>query len=61
MNPAALQSEENRQMRIASWRDNTHPSSKSFPGDPRRIEEQRAAPAELSPLGRKLLGIDGWN
>jgi len=61
MNPAALQSEENRQMRIASWRDNTHPSSKSFPGDPRRIEEQRAAPAELSPLGRKLLGIDRWN
>jgi len=60
MNPAALQTEENRQMRVDCWSNNTHPASKSFPGDPRRIEEQRAAPAELSDLGRRLLGIDRW-
>src|SRR5438067_7068632 len=55
MNPAAGQTEENRQARIECWRNNTHPSSKSFPGDPRRIEEQRSDPAELTSLGRKLL------
>ncbi len=61
MNPAALLSEENRQSRIDSWRTNTHPAAKSFPGDPRRIEEQRPAPAELTSLGRRLLGIDRWD
>jgi hypothetical protein len=60
MNPAPLQSEEGRQARIDCWRNNTHPLSKSFPGDPRRTEEQRPAPAELSELGRKLLGVDRW-
>jgi ectoine hydroxylase-related dioxygenase (phytanoyl-CoA dioxygenase family) len=60
MNPAAQQSEENRQMRIDCWRNNTHPAAKAFPGDARRIEEQRAAPAELSDLGRRLLGLDRW-
>ena len=60
-NPAALLSEENRQSRIDSWRTNTHPAAKSFPGDPRRIEEQRPAPAELTSLGRRLLGIDRWD
>jgi len=61
MNLAAGQTDENRQARIECWRNNTHPSAKSFPGDPRRIEEQRSAPAELTDLGRKLLGIDRWN
>ena len=31
-----------------------------FPGDPRRIEEQYGKTAELTPLGRKLLGLDRW-
>ncbi len=61
MNPAADQTEENRQAGIECWRNNTHPSAKAFPGDPRRTEEQRSAPAELTDLGRKLLGIDRWN
>jgi ectoine hydroxylase-related dioxygenase (phytanoyl-CoA dioxygenase family) len=61
MNPAAEVTEETRQARIECWQANTHPQSKSFPGDPRRIEEQRSAPAELTDLGRKLLGLDAWN
>jgi len=60
MNPAADLSEASREQRIACWRNNTHPAAKAFPGDPRRIEEQRAAPAELTDLGRKLLGLDPW-
>ncbi len=61
MNPAAGQTEENRQRRISCWRNNTPPPTKAFPGDPRRIEEQRPAPAELTDLGRKLVGLDLWN
>jgi len=60
MNPAAHTTDETRQARIECWQANTHPPSKSFPGDPRRIEEQRSAPAELSDLGKKLLGLDAW-
>jgi ectoine hydroxylase-related dioxygenase (phytanoyl-CoA dioxygenase family) len=61
MNPAADLSDESHVQRIACWRNNTHPAAKAFPGDPRRIEEQRAAPAELTDLGRKLLGLDPWD
>jgi ectoine hydroxylase-related dioxygenase (phytanoyl-CoA dioxygenase family) len=61
MNPSAQMTEETRLARIDCWRNNTHPASKSFPGDRRGIEEQRTAPARLTDLGRKLLGIDPWN
>jgi ectoine hydroxylase-related dioxygenase (phytanoyl-CoA dioxygenase family) len=60
MNPAQEDDEERRRQRIDCWRNNTHPAARAFPGDPRRIEEQRPAPAELTDLGRKLLGIDRW-
>src|SRR5262249_9659411 len=60
MTPAAHTTDETRQARIECWQANTPPPSKSFPGDPRRIEEQRSAPAELTDLGKKLLGLDAW-
>jgi len=59
MNPAGTD-ETSRQERIHAWQTNTHPSGAPFPGDPRRVEEQRTARAELTPLGRKLLGVDLW-
>jgi len=46
--------------RVNLWRNNLPPSGKAFPGDPRRIEEQRTQPAELTPLGRRLIGLDRW-
>jgi Phytanoyl-CoA dioxygenase (PhyH) len=50
-----------RELRVDSWRTNTPPPfSKYFRGDTRRIEEQRGEPAKLTPLGRKLLGLDSW-
>ncbi|MBV9354615.1 MAG: phytanoyl-CoA dioxygenase family protein [Chloroflexi bacterium] len=61
MNPASQLSEESRQARIESWRHNAPAPGRAFPGDARHIEEQRTAPAELSKLGRRLLGIDRWN
>ena len=48
------------QTRINSWQKNTPPPNPFFPGDPRRIEEQREQPAHLTALGRKLLGMEHW-
>lgn len=60
MSPAAEDDEEARQARIAMWRDRKPPTGFAFPGDPRRLEEQHGTTAELTPLGRKLLGLDRW-
>lgn len=48
-----------RQERIECWRTNAPPSDWAFPGDPRRIERSKPS-AMLTPLGRKLLGLDEW-
>ncbi len=60
MSPAREQDTALRERRINSWRANTTPGGRYFPGDPRKIEEQRSEPAHLTPLGRKLLGLDSW-
>jgi ectoine hydroxylase-related dioxygenase (phytanoyl-CoA dioxygenase family) len=60
MMPAEENNEPLRQWRITSWRDRKAPEGYAFPGDPRNWEQTRYATAELSPLGRKLLGIDSW-
>jgi hypothetical protein len=49
-----------REERVAAWRGNAPGPGTSFYGDARRIEEQRPAPAELTQLGRHLLGLDAW-
>lgn len=59
--PAREQDEEYRQYRINCWQQRLHPKGDPFPGDPRRIEETRGATAVLTPLGRKLLGLDRWD
>lgn len=59
MNPVG--DEKTRQARVACWQEHTHPGWGSFRGDPRRVEEQRTEPASLTPLGRKLLGVDSWD
>lgn len=49
-----------RDERVAVWREMRKPPSGAFPGDPRDWERQRYGPAQLSPLGRRLLGVDTW-
>lgn len=60
MMPAQEDNEALRQWRIASWRDRIAPEGYAFPGDPRKWEQTKYGTAELSPLGRKLLGLDPW-
>ena len=52
--------EEYRRKRIEAWRNRTSPGGPAFPGDPRGVERERYRTAELTPLGRCLLGVDEW-
>jgi ectoine hydroxylase-related dioxygenase (phytanoyl-CoA dioxygenase family) len=59
MRPARPEDENSRQKRIHLWKDREEPPSRAFPGDPRGWEKERPL-AELTPLGKKLLGLDAW-
>lgn len=60
MSPARYDDETRRQQRIARWRERRAPSAQWVGDDPRRFEELHGRTAELTPLGRKLLGLDPW-
>jgi hypothetical protein len=60
MMPAEEENETLRQWRINSWRDRIAPEGYAFPGDPRKWEQTKYQRAELTPLGKKLLGLEKW-
>lgn len=60
MMPAEPENEALLQWRIHSWKNRVAPEGYAFPGDPRNWEQTRYGRAQLSPLGRKLLGLDPW-
>lgn len=60
MMPAQEDNEALRQWRITSWRDRKAPEGYAFPGDPRGWEQTRYPTAELTDLGKKLLGLERW-
>jgi hypothetical protein len=60
MMPAQEDNEELRQWRINSWKDRRAPEGYAFPGDPRGWEQTKYQTAVLSPLGKKLLGLEKW-
>jgi ectoine hydroxylase-related dioxygenase (phytanoyl-CoA dioxygenase family) len=60
MFPAREDDEALRQERITSWRERLPRQGFAFPGDPRNWEVAHGVTAELTPLGRKLLGLDRW-
>ncbi len=60
MMPAETDNESLRQWRIRSWKDRIAPEGFAFPGDPRNWEKQRYQTADLSELGKKLLGLEKW-
>ena len=59
MSPCQPPSVEACESRVAMWRERSHPVGTAFPGDDRQKERDRPS-AELSDLGRKLLGVDSW-
>ncbi|SEO40989.1 phytanoyl-CoA dioxygenase family protein [Mucilaginibacter sp. OK283] len=59
MMPAQEDNEELRQWRINSWRSREAMQGYAFPGDPMEREKQNPV-AELSDLGKKLLGLERW-
>ena len=58
--PADWANVEKREDRISTYRERSIPTGSAYPGDPRGREQERP-PAELTPLGRKLLGLDPWH
>jgi ectoine hydroxylase-related dioxygenase (phytanoyl-CoA dioxygenase family) len=55
----AREDEEARQVRIKGWQERR--PAPNWPGDSRDWEHAHQPPAELTGLGRKLLGVDLWN
>jgi ectoine hydroxylase-related dioxygenase (phytanoyl-CoA dioxygenase family) len=49
-----------REDRILRWQERLPPDATWAPGDPREWEQKHGKTAELTPLGRKLLGMDAW-
>jgi hypothetical protein len=60
MMPAEEENEQLRQWRVSAWKERRAPEGYAFPGDPRKWEQTKYQVAELTPLGRKLLGLDRW-
>ena len=61
MTPVNYHTQEERDFRVNVWRNNLVPYNQNDYGDdPRKIEVSKKAPAELTELGRKLLGDLPW-
>lgn len=60
MHPAESKNTAEKAERVRLWRDIEPPVRPDFPGDPRNWEKQYLAPAKLTELGKKLLGIQDW-
>ena len=59
MSPAPENGGAARQQRIECWQER-RPAA-NWPGDPRDWEHNHQQPAQLTQLGRKLLGVDSWD
>lgn len=61
MTPVDYHAQEERDFRVKVWRNNLVPYNQNEYGeDPRKIEVSKNIPAELTELGRKLLGDLQW-
>ncbi len=61
MFPTRQEDESLRQDRIYRWQNLLPPTGRWVIGDERNWEQTHLKPAQLSPLGRKLLGLDRWD
>jgi hypothetical protein len=60
MFPAQENNQELRETRIQSWQERIKPEGSAFPGDPRNWEQVKYDRAQLTELGKKLLGLKNW-
>lgn len=60
MMPAEEDNVSLRTWRINSWKNRLAPEGYAFPGDPRNWEQTKYKKADLSDLGKKLLGLQAW-
>lgn len=60
MMPAEEDNEPLKEWRINSWKNRVAPTGYAFPGDPRDWERTKYKTADLSELGKKLLGLEKW-
>ena len=60
MMPAEPENELLKNWRINSWKNRIAPEGYAFPGDPRNWEQTKYDEAELTDLGKKLLGLNDW-
>ena len=60
MMPAEEENKSLKEWRINSWKERIAPEGYAFPGDPRHWEQTQYPQAELTPLGKKLLGLNSW-
>ncbi len=58
---ARAAAEARREARLRAWQERLPPEGSAFPGDPRGWERQHGRPADLTPLGKRLLGLDSWS
>jgi hypothetical protein len=59
MIPADENNEALKQWRVNAWHDRLAPVNDAYPGDP--LQRERNYPiAELSELGKKVLGLQRW-
>lgn len=59
MMPAEPENKALVEWRINSWKNKISPTGYAFPGDPRGLEKIQPV-ANLTDLGKKLLGLDPW-
>ena len=59
MSPAPKDADESRKARALSWQERR--PTPGWPGDDREWEHNHLTPADLTPLGKKLLGVDLWD
>ncbi len=60
MMPAEEENADLRTWRVNSWKNRIAPEGYAFPGDPRNWEQTKYGTAELSELGKKVLGLEKY-
>ena len=60
MMPAQNDNNTLKEWRVNSWKNSVAPKGYAFPGDPRNWEQTKYERAELTELGKKLLGLKEW-